>query len=242
MRIKATIAYNGSKFQGFQRQKRTDNTVSQTLEAALKSLGIESKITGSGRTDKGVHATGQVVHFDLPQFWQKKSLKELKTRLNQKLQFIQIKHIKEVSPNFHAQYDAKTRVYRYLIKTTTPSVFEKEFVSHYKIVNPALFQEALKLFEGTHNFQNFKKQGSSTSSDIRTVKKVKLLKIKNYYAVYFFANGYLRSQVRMMTEGALKVQNGTLALKQLKEQLNTKTKHFTTLAQPNGLYLARVFY
>ncbi len=242
MRVKAIIAYNGSKFQGFQRQKKTGNTVSQTLETALKSLGIENKITGSGRTDKGVHAIGQVVHFDLPYFWQQKSLKELKKRLNQKLQFIQIKHIKKIKSNFHAQYDAKTRVYRYLIKTAQPNVFEKEFVSYYKITNPALFKKALKLYIGTHNFQNFKKQGSPTSSDIRTISKIKLIKIKNFYAVYFFANGYLRSQIRIMIEGALKVQNGTLSLAQLKEQLKTSKKYFTTLAQPNGLYLTKVFY
>jgi len=242
LRVKATISYDGSKFFGFQRQKNNKNTIAQSLEIALKSLGIKSKIIGSGRTDRGVHATGQVIHFDLPSFWQEKSLLELKNRLNQKLHYIQIKHIIEANSSFHAQYSAKVRVYRYLIKTTPLKVFEKEFVSYYKIKNPTLLKDALELYIGKHNFKNFKKEGSITSSDIREIYKIKIKKIKSYYAIYFFANGYLRSQIRMMIEGALKVENESLTLNQLKEQIDNKNIHFRTLAKPHGLYLYKVHY
>jgi len=242
LKVKATIAYNGSKFYGFQRQKSTKQTVSQTIEEALLSLGINSKITGSGRTDRGVHASGQVIHFNIPEFWQKKSLQELKQRLNQKLEFIQFKHIKVVDNNFHAQYSAKVRVYRYLIKTTPPSVFEKEFVSYYSIKDLSLFLKALSLYKGEHNFKNFKKEGSPTSSDIREVYKIKLKRVGKYYAIYFFANGYLRSQIRMMVEGAILAQQGKISLMELQEQIYCKSKYFSTLAQANGLYLAKIFY
>jgi len=242
LRIQATIAYNGSKFYGFQRQKQNVSTISQTIEEALSSLGANVKVTGSGRTDRGVHATGQVIHFDIPPHWQKKGLKELKCRLNHKLKYIQFKHIKEANSNFHAQYDAKTRVYRYLIKTDNLNVFEKEFVSHYPIKDVNKLKEALNLYVGEHNFKFFKKEGSPTTTDIREVKKVVVKSVKNYYAIYFFATGYLRSQVRMMIEGAIKVEQGTLSLKELKEQINCKKRHFSTLAQANGLYLHKVFY
>ncbi len=242
MVVKAIIAYNGSKFFGFQRQKTTPNTVVQSIESALKSLGINSKIFGSGRTDRGVHATGQVIHFELPIFWQKKGLIPLKKALNQKLSDIEFKYIKEASSNFHAQYSAKVRIYRYLIKTSPPKIFEKEFVSSYKINNIKLLKEALNLYIGKHNFKLFKKQGSITSSDIREVLNVKVKKINNYIAIYFYATGYLRSQVRMMVEGALKVESKELTILELKEQINTEKKHFSTLAQPNGLYLHRVIY
>ena len=242
MRVKATLSYNGNKFYGFQRQSKTEQTVVETIEKALQSLGIKSKIRGSGRTDRGVHATGQVVDFTLPEFWQKKSLKELKERLNQKLRDVRFHHIKEADNNFHSQYSAKIRVYRYLIKTTQPSVFENEYVSFYKIKEPKILQEALELYIGKHNFKNFKKEGSPTTSDIREIYNVKLKRLKNYYAIYFYASGYLRSQVRMMIEGALKVESGELTINELKEQLECKKKHFTTLAQAQGLYLARVLY
>jgi len=242
MRIKATISYNGNKFYGFQRQTKIDKTVVQTIEKTLHSLGITSKIRGSGRTDRGVHATGQVIDFKLPTFWQKKSLLELKQRLNQKLKDIKIKHITIVNNDFHAQYGAKIRIYRYLIKTTRPSVFEQDFVSFYQIKKPKVLQEALSLYVGAHNFKNFKKEGSPTTNDIREVYKVKLKRVKNYYAIYFYANGYLRSQVRMMVEGALKVESEKLSISELKEQLYGSKKYFTTLAQPQGLYLNRVIY
>lgn len=242
MKIKAIIAYNGVKFYGFQRQKNSKATISETIENALKNLGINSKIVGSGRTDRGVHATGQVIHFTLPFFWQKKSLKELKNRLNQKLKFIEIKHLSMVEQTFHAQYSAKIRVYRYLIKTLKPTIFEKEFISYYHIKNIKLFTEALNLYIGKHNFKYFKKEGSPTSSDEREVYKIKVKKVKNIYAIYIFANGYLRSQIRMMIEGALLVENKKLTIKQLKEQIECKTKHFSTLAKPNGLYLHKIYY
>ena len=242
MRIKAIISYNGNKFYGFQRQSKFKETVVESIEDALKSLGITSKIRGSGRTDRGVHATGQVIDFTLPLFWHEKSLKELKDRLNQKLKYIRFKYITEVDNNFHSQYCAKIRVYRYIIKTTKPSVFEQEFVSFYKIKEQQILQEALNLYIGKHNFKNFKKEGSPTTSDIREVYKVKLKRVKNYYAIYFYASGYLRSQVRMMVEGALKVESAKLNINELKEQLDGTKKHFSTLAQPQGLYLNRVIY
>ena len=69
MRVKAVLSYDGSCYQGFQKQTSTKNTISSAIEEALISLQIHSPITGSGRTDAGVHASGQVIHFDLPNFW-----------------------------------------------------------------------------------------------------------------------------------------------------------------------------
>lgn len=229
-------------FLGFQRQKNSTNTVAQTFEKALKSVGIESKIYGSGRTDRGVHATGQVVHFDIPQFWVKKGLAPLKHHLNNKLLSIQVKYLKEVEATFHAQYSAKNRIYRYVIKRSEASVFEEKFVSTYQLEHPNEMEHALGLYVGQHDFSFFKKEGSPTSSNIRTIKRVNTVKLKKYYIIYFHADGYLRSQVRMMVEGALKVSKGELTLKQLQSQINAKEKYFTTLAKPHGLYLHRVSY
>ena len=242
MRVKAVIAYNGAHFNGFQKQKNTANTIVETIEKALYSLGIESKIVGSGRTDKGVHATGQVIHFDLPSFWQKQSLEKLKNLLNQRLHYIEFKDIKKVDSSFHAQYKAKKRIYKYIIKQKRVSVFEKDFVSHYKIYDFKTFTKAIKLFENTHNFAYFKKEGSFTSTTIRTIYKTKVIRKKDFIICYFIANGYLRSQIRMMIAAAIAAANGKITLQAISEQLTLQKKHINTLASPNGLYLAKVIY
>lgn len=242
MRAKATLSYDGTKFFGFQRQNSTNNTIVQAIESALRSIGIQSKIVGSGRTDRGVHATGQVIHFDLPEFWEKKGLMQLRQELNRKLNFIKFQSITEVSGKFHAQYSAKKRIYRYIIKTKEPTVFESNFVSYYRLSNTIALQNALALYKGVHNFKYFKKEGSFTSSDVRTIYNIKTVQLKNFIIIYFYGNGYLRSQVRIMVEGALKVALSELTLQQLQDQIDTKKRYFTTLAKPQGLYLHRVIY
>ncbi len=240
MRVKAVIAYDGSAFEGFQRQTRTPRTVTTALERALNNLGITSPVTGSGRTDAGVHATGQVIHFDLPEYWH--NLSKLRTHLNGQLEAIAIKHISLVPDDFHARFDTSRRIYRYLLKETPPSVFERRYVAYVPDLDVQKLGEALTLFEGTHNFGSFKKSGSETKDDIRTVYRTRLKKIGKYYAVYFEANGFLRAQVRMMLAGAFKVSHGELTFEQLKEQLKMHHRHTTHLAPPEGLYLARVIY
>jgi len=242
MKVYMVISYDGSKFSGFQIQTKTKNTVAQKLKDALISLGINSKFQASGRTDSGVHATYQVISLEIPLFWQKKGLAKLKKELNKKLKYIVIKYIKKVDLNFHAQYSAKTRVYRYLIKTTAIKPFEQDYVSFYEIKDFNLFKKALNLYLGEHNFKFFKKEGSFTSSDIRVIKKIKVIKIKNYIAIYIYANGFLRSQVRMLIKGALLVENKKISINNLKEQINCEKKYFSSLAKPQGLYLARVYY
>jgi len=129
MRVKAVIAYDGSGYKGFQKQTTTDKTVTAAIEKALRSLQINSSIVGSGRTDAGVHASGQVIHFDLPEFWS--DLDKLKLNLNRKLTEIQFKHISSVSHDFHARFSAKKRLYRYVFKTQKPSIFEQKYISYY---------------------------------------------------------------------------------------------------------------
>jgi len=242
LKVKAIIEYDGSKFNGFQIQKHTSNTVVEHISKTLLSVGINSKIVGSGRTDKNVHASFQVIDFNIPTFWQQKNLIELKYQINKKLKYIQFKYITITNTNFHSQYSAKTRVYRYIIKTVKPKVFEKDYVSYYKIDNLELFATAINSFEGVHNFKYFKKEGSFTSSDIREIYKTKVIKLKDYIIVYFFANGYLRSQIRLMIAGAIEVENKKLTISQLKEQIDAKQRFISKPSCPSGLYLARVFY
>jgi len=240
MRVKAVIAYDGNSFLGFQKQKSTTNTITHAIEEALRSLQIKSSITASGRTDAGVHATGQVIHFDIPEFWT--DLEKLTVNLNRKLKEIRFKHISKVSDNFHARFSAKKRIYRYIFKTKKPSVFEQNYISYYTTFNIDLLKEALHIFEGKHDFHYFHKMGTDTHTTIREVFQATYRQQGEYHYIYLKANGFLRAQVRMMVESAMLYAKGEITLQALKEQLQCKKKHITRLAPPQGLYLARILY
>ncbi len=240
MRVKAVISYDGSVYQGFQKQTTTERTVAGHIEKALRSLQIHTPIVGSGRTDAGVHATGQVIHFDLPVFWS--DLDKLTLNLNRKLTEIQFKHISSVSHDFHARFSAKKRLYRYVFKTQKPSVFEQKYISYYSGFDPVLLTQALALFEGNHNFDYFHKTGSVTHTTIREIYKTSYRQYNNYHFIYFQANGFLRSQVRMMIEAAMQCAKEEITVEQLLKQIEGQEKHSIRLAPPQGLYLAKILY
>ena len=240
MRVKAVIAYDGSAFLGFQKQKSTTKTITYEIEKALCSLQITSEITGSGRTDAGVHATGQIIHFDLPDFWT--DLEKLKLNLNRKLKEIKFKHLTTVSSEFHARFSARRRLYRYIFKTKEPSVFEQKYISHYSNFNPIALEHALHAFEGEHNFKYFQKTGTLTHTSIRTIHQALYQKKGEYHIIYFQSNGFLRSQVRMMVAAAMAHAKGKLSYIDLLKQIDAKERVITELSSAEGLYLARIFY
>jgi len=240
MRVKAVISYDGSRYQGFQKQRSTKMTISTAIEDALASLQIDSAIVGSGRTDAGVHATGQVIHFDLPDFWN--NLEKLKLNLNRKLTDISFKHISPAGNDFHARFSAKKRLYRYVFKIQRPSVFEQKYISYYQEFNPDLLLKALKTFEGKHDFDFFHKTGTVTHTTVREIYRTDYVERNGYHFIYFQANGFLRSQVRMMVDAAISYAKNEMTMIQLQQQLNCQKKHTTKLAPPEGLYLAKILY
>ena len=241
MRVKAVIAYDGSAFYGFQKQTSTPQTVTQTIEKALASLQIYSSVVGSGRTDRGVHATGQVIHFDLPEFWQ--DLAKLKQILNRRLNAIFFKHISFVPETFHARFSAKRRYYRYLFKTKPLSVFERNYFGYYEDgFDTERLQEALRILAGEHDFKWFHKTGSDTHTTVRTLYRTVYYRHASLHILAFEANGFLRSQVRMMVEAVMQCAQGRLSLNALHIQLACERQSFCSLAPAQGLYLARISY
>ncbi|MBD3809265.1 MAG: tRNA pseudouridine synthase A, partial [Sulfuricurvum sp.] len=133
-RAKITLSYNGSAFMGSQQQPNTDNTVMGSLITVLHRLKITAAPKASGRTDRGVHATHQVIHVDLPDFWD--DLERLKEMLNVQLpSAIRIQRIEWVDSGFHARYSAKRRVYRYIIKEGKINPFEDNFITFVPHIN-----------------------------------------------------------------------------------------------------------
>ena len=240
MRVKAVIAYDGSAYQGFQKQTSTKQTVTTAIEEALKDLQIDSSITGSGRTDAGVHASGQVIHFDLPPFWSDPN--RLKTALNRRLSAIRFKHVCRVPSDFHARFSAKKRIYRYIFKTGEVSIFERKYIAGYEHFDADILQEALALFAGKHDFAYFHKTGSDVHNTLREIYHTEYRHKGKYHFIYFSANGFLRSQVRMMVETSMQCAQGLMTLKTLQAQIACKGDALKKLAPPQGLYLARVLY
>ncbi|HHS93595.1 MAG TPA: tRNA pseudouridine(38-40) synthase TruA, partial [Campylobacterales bacterium] len=143
---------------------------------------------------------------------------------------------------FHSRFSAKKRVYRYVFKTTTPWIFEQAYVAYYPKFDKAKLSNALSYFEGEHDFSNFIKTGSITHTNVRTIYKSYHRDYKNYHLIYFEANGFLRSQVRMMVDAAIQVALNKCSEETLQKQLNLEEKKITKLAPPQGLYLARIHY
>lgn len=241
MRVKITLSYDGSRFDGFQIQPNPSNTVANTIDKNLKELNIPSKVVASGRTDKGVHAIRQVIHLDIPSYWS--DIRKLKNTLNKRLSpHIYIKKIENANDSFHARFDAKKRVYRYIASTKEPNPFESSYATFANKIDQTKIKEAIKLFEGTHDLEYFKKSCGGAKNHVRTIYKTRFYKYKEYYVFYFEANGFLRSQIRMMVGFLLKISSQELTKEDLEAQLSKKKLINTKPAPPNGLYLARVKY
>jgi tRNA pseudouridine38-40 synthase len=236
MRIAFTLEYNGTHFLGSQIQSETSNTILGNVEAVLSKLGITKRVVASGRTDKGVHATGQVCHVDLPHFWS--DLSKLKRVLNEMLPHaIRVKKVWHVKDDFHARYSAKKRVYRYIIKEAQSNPFEDDFITFIRHVDLKQIKQNIKLFVGEHDFRYFMKTGSDVKTTTREIYKAFAYKHKGYIVLHFEANGFLRSQIRLMVTSLLE-----LDANQIKEQLLCEKKYKIKPSPSNGLYLARIGY
>lgn len=241
MRIKITLQYNGTPFQGSQVQKSTSNTVMGMLQHAFHRLGIDTLPVASGRTDKGVHATGQVVHCDLPPHWHDTA--RLKTVLNRHLPAaIRIRSIDYVAADFHARFSAKRRIYRYILSEAEPNPFEWDFITFSEALDVPLIDDAMKAFVGEHDFSRFKKIGSETPHDRRIIYRAFAYRHRGKVVLTFEGNGFLRSQIRLMVGFLLQINAGKRTKADLIEQLACRADYKVKPAPHNGLYLARIKY
>lgn len=245
MKYKCIVSYDGYNYNGYQKQKHDKNTIQEVIENALSQI-FKEKITiyGSGRTDKHVHAEGQVFHFESEI---KIPLTNLKKALNELLPIdIAIKKCQIVNDDFHSRYSAHKKVYVYKIKNKkVKNVFDNRY---YAYVNEALdielLKEAANLFVGTHNFKNFTTNKiEEVESFEKTIYEVNVKKIGQTIEISFFGSGFLRYQVRMMV-GALIIVSSrkkdlSYIINLLKDQTNEKCSY---KAKPEGLYLKKVIY
>lgn len=269
--VMCVICYDGSKFCGFATQKRKKKSleslsiesiteskldfklsVQDFLESTLKRIGIDSKIIAAGRTDKGVHATFQVINFYTKQNTSQMPLEKIKKLLNDRLSpHIVIRKIYEVSLNFHARFSAKSRTYCYIFvkKDSKLLPFFSPYISRINFGSLDSIQRGLDLFIGTHDFSLFKKSGSESKNDIREIFSAKIFDKKlyntNFFMIKIKANGFLRAQVRLMLNACFAYSLGHVCLKFLKAQIDNEislNESLRELVPPFGLYLWKVEY
>ena len=245
MRYKLVIEYDGSPFVGWQKQEN-GLSVQEVIENAILSLSQEQvTVFGAGRTDTGVHAMGQVGHFDI-------SKKELDTQtvfngLNHHLRPypISILAVDIVSEEFHSRFDAKKRTYKYIIiNRKNFLVLDKNRAWLVKKkLNIHSMKKAIKLFLGTHNFNAFRSSSCGAKSPVRTIENSSITKKGNKIMIIFSSKSFLQQQVRSMV-GCLKfIGEGKWTLDNLKRLLKSKNRsHCAPPAPPNGLYLYKVNY
>ncbi len=214
------------------------NCVQNRFNEALKTIGVFSEALFASRTDKGVHALCNVACIKSVY---KLNLTFAKNKLNKILDGIYIKSIKEVSSNFEVRFDVKTRAYRYIISNNF-NAFNKKYLCYYdKKINIKLLKQALNILQNEYDFSSFS-LSNDKKNKIRKMYKCRIYNYKDYTVINFFANGFLRGQIRLIVDFLLKINENKLSLEDFKQQLLNIKTHSRTLANAGGLYLKSVSY
>ncbi len=235
-----SIAYDGSKFYGFQRLNDY-NTVQKKIEEALSIIN-KSKVTikGAGRTDRGVHAYDQKATFDLKINIEPENLKRAINSLVEP--YIHITDVQIVAKDFHARFNTLKKEYIYKINlgSYNPLLVDYTYYPNYKI-NIKNMKKCAKIFIGIHNFENFV---SGTRNNYECIIYAINFKIKNnILEIKFIGKSFYRYMVRNLVGAMLDVSRGKVSIMEVKEALDNPkiSKRFTT-AIPNGLYLNKIYY
>jgi tRNA pseudouridine38-40 synthase len=245
-RYKIMIQYDGTNFNGFQIQDK-GRTVQGEIQRVLKIMtkGIDVKIHGSGRTDSGVHALGQVIHFDYPFPLPVENMQRAMNSLT--TDEIKVYHVEMVDSDFHARYLAKGKKYMYRVDTSeNTNPFKRLYAKHHEYpINLPVLEQALKDIEGTHDFSSFCATNSGRENKIRTVYEASVIEDKeNGELVFTFrGNGFLYNMVRIFIGTLLQIANGRRPADDMKRLLEVKDRRQAgPTASPQGLYLVEVFY
>ncbi len=243
-RFRITVAYDGTAYAGWQVQPAT-MTVQQRIEEALKSLTGETvKVHGSGRTDQGVHAAGQVAHFDLLSDWIPGNLtKGLNALLPQDIRVFQARRVK---PDFHARRSAIKKEYRYFIWNAPVMDPIRRFyaTSVYKPLNVKAMKAAARVLVGRHDFAAFTANPNRVvESTVRDVYSLSVRRTGNLIIIRASSEGFLYKMVRSLAGLLLRVGEGAVTLDEVSEILASKIRTARVpTAPPEGLFLWRVWY
>lgn len=241
--IRLVIRYDGTCYSGWQFQKNAE-TVQGRIESALKRItGRKVKLTGSGRTDSGVHAVGQVANFKTHS---KLALNKIRDALNSALaEDILIVSAESVSLKFDSQRSARSKRYRY---TVTTARFADPFIRHFTArfsypLNIRSMRRAAKVLTGRHDFKAFQASGSSELKTIRTIKKIGIEKHGDLVYIDVWADGFLYNMARTIAGTLLEIGRGRMSKEKIKDILLKRDRRSAGPTAPaRGLCLMNVEY
>lgn len=241
--IKLTIEYDGKKFGGWQKQP-TKLNIQGEIEQTIKEItGEDVELIASGRTDSGVHSLGQVANFKTNCNIE---IGKIPYAINSKLKkSIIIKKAEEVEEDFHARYNCKGKKYRYVINNSVQgTAIYRDLECHIpQKLNIEKMQEAIKYFEGTHDFKGFRASGTSSKSSVRTIYKAEVKADKERIVIELTGNGFMYNMVRIISGTIVDVGLGKINPNQIPEIISSKDRKRAGKTLPaHGLYLVEVYY
>ena len=246
-RIKIIIEYDGSDYVGWQKQK-TGKSIQGEIEKALLELFNEKIIlNGAGRTDSGVHATGQVGHFDIDAKYinTKKFCKSINYILSKNNNRISILKSSFERDNFHSRFSVKKKIYIYKVlnRPTNSYLYDKKVWFIPIKLDLEKMIKASSFLLGKSDFNAFRSSHCQASQSVRSIEKIIIRKNKNIIHFNFSGKSFLHNQIRIMVGTLVDVGKGKIEVDMVKEILESKdrTKAGPT-APPHGLYLEKIFY
>ena len=241
--LRLDICYEGTRYRGWQRLPGADNTIQGKLETVLsRILGENIEISGSGRTDAGVHARGQVANFHAENTM---PCQEILVQLRQYLpEDIGIYSCRDVSPRFHARLNAKEKTYRYRIwNSQEPCVFERRFVAVMpETLDVERMRMAAELLIGEHDFSAFCGNPKFKKSTVRYIRGIEIYRQGEELVLEFTGNGFLHNMVRILVGTLVEVGRGERTAEAVAELFGGKRAQAGFLAPAQGLCLMEVYY
>lgn len=241
--IKLTIEYDGTKFGGWQKQPNKLNIQGEIEQAIYEITGEEVELNASGRTDSGVHSLGQVANFKTNS---KIEIEIIPLAINSKLKkSIVIKAAEEVPENFHARYNCKGKKYRYIINNSySGTAIYRNLEYHIpQKLDIEKMKDAIKYFEGEHDFKGFRASGTSSKSSVRIIYKAEVKQEGEKVIIELTGNGFMYNMVRIISGTIVDVGLGKINPKEISNIIASKDRNRAGKTLPaHGLYLVEVYY
>lgn len=258
---KMIVQYDGTRYNGWQKQGDTDNTIQYKLESVLsKLIGSDVAVHGAGRTDAGVHAKGQVAQFRLSDEQQSHLLERMqeensgaegecayiRTYLNEYLpEDIGVLSVQEAAPRFHSRYNASSKHYRYRIGTDKAAhVFDRKYVYEYEgHLDVMAMKVATIQLRGEHDFSSFNGNPRMKKSKVKTIYNIRITENPEEIDIDFYGSGFLQYMVRILVGTLIEVGEGKRDPESIDSLLAAKDRKLAGPTAPAcGLTLEEVRY